>query len=83
MNLKIILKFILGLILSGGIFTISIYVTDLLNDRLALYIGIGIISILGYLIQRKKIKSLTYGFLAGLIPIVIIIAIFLVVSSLH
>ncbi len=83
MNLKTILIFILGFILSGGLFTISIYVTDLLNDRLALYIGVGIISILGFLIQRKKIKPLTYGFLIGFIPIVLMIAIFTAVSSLH
>ncbi len=83
MNLKLILKFILGLMLSGGLFSVSIYITDLLNDRLPLYIGVVIISILGFLIQRKKIKPLTYGFLVGFIPIAIIIAIFIVVSSLH
>lgn len=83
MNLKVILKFILGLILSVGLFTVSIYLTDLLNDRLPLYVGIVIISTLSFLIKRKKIKPLTYGFLVGFIPIAIIIAIFTAVSSLH
>ena len=83
MNLKKILIFILGFILSGGLFAISIYMTDLINDRLALYIGVGIISILGIIVERKKIKPLTLGFLIGFIPVAIIIAGFIVISSLH
>jgi len=83
MSFKNILLFILGFILSGGLFTVLVYVTDLLNDRLVLYIGTIIISMLAFLVQRKKIKPLTYGFFVGCIPIVIIIVGFIVISSLH
>ena len=83
MNTNNFFSFIIGFILSGGLFTFSIYITDLINDRIPLYIGAIIISILGYLIQRKKIKSLTLGFWVGFIPILLLITGFIVVSSLH
>jgi len=83
MNTNKILSFVIGLILSCGLFIFSIYITDLINDRIALYIGIIIILILGFVIQRKKIKSLTFGFWVGFIPILLLITGFIVVSSLH
>lgn len=83
MTIKVILKFILGLLLSGGIFILSLYITDLVNDRLPLYMGFGLILILGYIILRKNIKPLTIGYWVGLIPIAVIIIGFLMVSSLH
>lgn len=83
MNTNKILSFVIGFILSCGLFIFSIYITDLINDRIALYIGIIIILILGFVIQRKKIKSLTFGFWVGFIPILLLITGFIVVSSLH
>ncbi len=68
---------------SGGLFIVSIYLTDILNNRLMLYIGSIVIAILGFIVQRKKIKPLTFGFWIGCIPILIIIIGFIIVSSIH
>lgn len=83
MNVKSSLQFLIGIILSGGLFVVSVYLTDITNNRLTIYIGIGIIALFGFLIKRKKIKPLTIGYWIGFIPIIILILGFLVISSLH
>ena len=73
----------IGLILSLGIPFLGLCVTSSIDSSFAVIFSIAIIPLIGYLLLKSKLRKIGVGMFYGLIPLLLFVIVFLVLSGLH